>query len=52
MSNLYRCDICVNGCFLPEDSCWDCSIGVSSDSDCSKNFKEVGVGNEGKEDNI
>lgn len=36
----YRCEDCIHGEYLWRDSCWDCSIGVSDDEECEKNFEE------------
>lgn len=34
----YRCESCIHGEYLYQDSCWGCSIGVSSDEECEQNY--------------
>ena len=36
----YRCEDCVYGEYLADDSCWDCSIGVSSDKECEQHYSD------------
>ena len=36
----YRCEDCIHGEYLHQDSCWDCSIGVSDDEECEQNYAD------------
>ena len=36
----YRCEDCIYGEYLPEDSCYDCSIGVRNDEECEQNYAD------------
>lgn len=36
----YRCEDCVHGEYLSNDCYWDCSIGVSDDEECEKNYED------------
>lgn len=36
----YRCEDCVYGEFLESDSVWDCSIGITDDEECERNYAD------------
>lgn len=36
----FRCEDCIHGEYLYQDSCWDCSIGVFDEEECEKNYED------------
>lgn len=36
----YRCEECIHGEYLQQDSTWDCMIDCSDDKECEENYED------------
>lgn len=36
----YRCESCIHGEWLQQDSTWDCMLDCSDDEECERNYED------------